>query len=404
MAMQIEQGLYTVADTAMTVSYLQIKLLGAKTLPLLAAACVPTPGRWKSALCWSIAAGLIVVNCAVMEPTFVSSAGAVCAALGYYVVVTTCSFWLSAGTRSGALRKDALFCILALLFVFGPAPILRQLGQIEMLVLGWGIMLSVYSYCVEAKRASQGSTLRQFLFFVLVDPTLSFPDRSRPLLVSWKETVKRLAGGLSLMILARGLVAAWRWSPLSDDRHGAQPVPALVFVLAALVAFFAVYWVRAGAAHIRIALMQTLGFQSPECFRQPYRATSPADFWRRWNCWVGDWMKRYLYVPLALTFLRRGSPHGMGRSLTHSLAIVSSFGAMGLLHDWVLFGNHGRSNFIYLRVFVFAAFGMIAWEMVAVRRYGKARDWCMSQRWAPLASRFGAAAYVSAMLAIAGAI
>ena len=41
-----------------------------------------------------------------------------------------------------------------------------------------------------------------------------------------------------------------------------------------------------------------LGMRLPKNFDFPYKATSPADFWRRWHMSLSQWWKDYVYIPL----------------------------------------------------------------------------------------------------------
>ena len=41
-----------------------------------------------------------------------------------------------------------------------------------------------------------------------------------------------------------------------------------------------------------------LGFHLPDNFNGPYRATSIADFWRRWHITFSNWLRDYVYLPL----------------------------------------------------------------------------------------------------------
>ncbi len=41
-----------------------------------------------------------------------------------------------------------------------------------------------------------------------------------------------------------------------------------------------------------------LGYEFPNNFNQPYRATSLQDFWRRWHISLSNWLRDYLYVSL----------------------------------------------------------------------------------------------------------
>ena len=47
----------------------------------------------------------------------------------------------------------------------------------------------------------------------------------------------------------------------------------------------------AGGMDIALGISELFGVKIPENFRQPYFATSVADFWRRWHITLGLWMK-----------------------------------------------------------------------------------------------------------------
>jgi hypothetical protein len=179
MSIDLEQALRGSVETLLALSHLQLATLGAKTLPLLLASCYPGRGRVGASLLFSAFALALAVVLSVSQADFGWRACTACGALVYYVVAASCCFPLFGWVDSGTLRKDALFCLLAVVFVFGPAPLLRAIGQSELLFLGWIATLSAYSYCVETSRSRDTRSLRQFLFFVLIDPTVSFPERAK---------------------------------------------------------------------------------------------------------------------------------------------------------------------------------------------------------------------------------
>ncbi len=57
----------------------------------------------------------------------------------------------------------------------------------------------------------------------------------------------------------------------------------------------------AGGMDIALGVSSLFGIQLKENFRQPYFATSIADFWRRWHITLGSWMKDYIFYPFALS-------------------------------------------------------------------------------------------------------
>lgn len=59
-----------------------------------------------------------------------------------------------------------------------------------------------------------------------------------------------------------------------------------------------VYCDFSGYTDIAIGVALLLGFQLPINFNSPYKATSVADFWRRWHMSLSSWLKDYLYIPL----------------------------------------------------------------------------------------------------------
>jgi alginate O-acetyltransferase complex protein AlgI len=69
-----------------------------------------------------------------------------------------------------------------------------------------------------------------------------------------------------------------------------------------LMAIFAyslqVYADFSGYTDIAIGVALMMGFHFSKNFNSPYKASSVADFWRRWHMSLSNWLRDYLYIPL----------------------------------------------------------------------------------------------------------
>lgn len=68
--------------------------------------------------------------------------------------------------------------------------------------------------------------------------------------------------------------------------------------LGVLAYTFQIYFDFSGYSDMAIGLSRMLGVALPENFNSPYRATSIADFWRRWHMSLSAFLRDYLYIPL----------------------------------------------------------------------------------------------------------
>jgi D-alanyl-lipoteichoic acid acyltransferase DltB (MBOAT superfamily) len=59
-----------------------------------------------------------------------------------------------------------------------------------------------------------------------------------------------------------------------------------------------VYADFSGYTDMAIGIAMLMGFYLTKNFDSPYKATSLADFWRRWHMSLSNWLKDYLYIPL----------------------------------------------------------------------------------------------------------
>lgn len=98
-----------------------------------------------------------------------------------------------------------------------------------------------------------------------------------------------------------------------------------------------IYFDFSGYSDMAIGLGALLGLSFPINFDEPYRATSFADFWRRWHITLSTWLRDYLYIPLG------GNRLGSARTYAH-LMVTMVLGGLwhGASWSFVLWGAlHG---------------------------------------------------------------
>lgn len=102
-----------------------------------------------------------------------------------------------------------------------------------------------------------------------------------------------------------------------------------------------IYCDFSGYTDIARGVAKLMGFNLSKNFRTPFYAASPSEYWTRWHISLSSWVKDYVYLPLALHYLRRGD-----RKIDEYKPHIYSMALMGLWHgaawNFVLWGlYHG---------------------------------------------------------------
>jgi alginate O-acetyltransferase complex protein AlgI len=158
-------------------------------------------------------------------------------------------------------------------------------------------------------------------------------------------------GGLAIFALGllKKVVLADGISPYADAvfrpvDHGALPGLDEAW-LGALAYTFQLYFDFSGYSDMAVGLSWMFNVRLPFNFDSPYRATSIADFWRRWHISLSTFLRDYLYIALG------GNRHGSVRRYLN-LAVTMLLGGLwhgaswsfviwGGLHGAYLMINHG---------------------------------------------------------------
>jgi len=157
-------------------------------------------------------------------------------------------------------------------------------GQIEAErnLLRYAYFISFFPHLIAGpiiRYAKLGPQLRTFYRF---DPDLF---ASGALLFSF---------GLAKKVLIADNIATW------TDLYLAAPGQlGLLSGWGAMLGYaFQIYFDFSGYCDMALGVARMLGIELPWNFNRPYRAASPAEFWRRWNVTLSGWLRDYLYIPL----------------------------------------------------------------------------------------------------------
>lgn len=307
----------------------------------------------------------VVWSYATLSPSGWTDLGLASLAYGYFWVIAEVLHSLMNVRSAGepAMRALPLVC-LVLCWVI-PAITLSGSSALVFLVLGTEVTLAAYSFCLEGRSAS-AAECRQFL---LVNPTLVWATRmerlDRP--ASRFRTLSRIAGGCVALLLGfwvQALDDNMPHAPASSTGASVTLGVAADAVWTAGVSFIVLYAAQSGLASIRIGLLRLSGYAVPECYDKPWSAGNPAEFWMRWNRWVGGWFRRYVFRPVLRKAPRsRASRVGW---LAYSGATAATFALVGLYHDayaWAV-----TRDFTWHRFAWFLAAGMATLTWVTLRR------------------------------------
>jgi hypothetical protein len=285
--------------------------------------------------------------------------------------LSLCWFWLVARcvcavaghpspSRSALLCGSAAACVLV--------PRLAAPDDAVVLVIPFGIemMLSAYSYLVEARRDQPGPP-GDAVLFMLVSPALVWTRSGMGCAIGGAGLNMRGLGRMLLgsAAMAASVMAAQSYAFVQERFLVAAELPNALqsgASMAALVAatYFAAYWGHSGAVSVRIGWMHMLGWHTPERYNYPFLARSPLDFWRRWNVHWGAWLRRYVFDEL-LRELRDRPRKWCGR-MPVALTVVATFVASGLLHDVACYMSTFDLPLGATMGFLLCALGLLAWQ------------------------------------------
>ena len=202
---------------------------------------------------------------------------------------------------------------------FRPLNLLLPLGISFYVFQTSGYLIDVYRGRTSAEKNPLKYALFAAWFPQMIQGPINRYDKLQPQLLAGNDfNADNLKYGVQLMIWGM-LKKVFLADPLAGavgelyGNYGQYPGAAL-FLGAALYCV-QLYCDFSGGTDLVRGVSQLFGVEMAENFRRPYFARSVDEFWRRWHISLGEWMKDYLFYPLALS----GPMNRLGKRVKGSL-------------------------------------------------------------------------------------
>jgi alginate O-acetyltransferase complex protein AlgI len=226
------------------------------------------------------------------------------------------------------------------------------------LLLPIGLSFHIFqslSYVIEVYRGKQAAErhLGIYALYVLFFPQLVAGPIERPqhllpqLHQVFEYNFSRIVDGATLMLWGffKKLVIADQLAVVVDQIYGdLENMPPAAIVIAVILFSYQLYCDFSGYSDIAIGSARVMGIELMRNFERPYASRTIAEFWRRWHISLSNWLRDYLFYPLALSEF--GSP-----KFRVYYATIVTFILIGLWHgaNWT-FVLLGLTHGIYLVV------------------------------------------------------
>lgn len=220
--------------------------------------------------------------------------------------------WLgTAGALAGLLGIETDFRPLNLLLPLGISFYVFQTS---------GYLIDVY----RGRTAAEKNPLKYALFVSwfpqMVQGPINRYDKLQPQLLAGNDfNADSVKYGIQLMLwgmLKKVFLADPLAGAVGEVYGNYTQYPGAVLFLGAALYCLQLYCDFSGGTDLVRGASQLFGVEMAENFRRPYFARSLDEFWRRWHISLGEWMKDYLFYPLALS----GPINRLGKRLKKSVS------------------------------------------------------------------------------------
>lgn len=190
-------------------------------------------------------------------------------------------------------------------FQFRPLELLLPLGISFYIFQTSGYLIDVYRGKAEPERHFLKYALFVSYFPQMIQGPINRFDRLHSQLIKGNDfSADQLKYGIQLMLwgmLKKLLIADTLAPAVAEVFDNFTQYSGAVILLAVVLYCLQLYCDFSGGTDLVRGASQLFGVEMMENFRRPYFARTVDDFWRRWHISLGEWMKDYLFYPLALS-------------------------------------------------------------------------------------------------------
>lgn len=200
---------------------------------------------------------------------------------------------------------NSILSLAGLSFQFRPLELLLPLGISFYIFQTSGYLIDVYRGKAEPERHFLKYALFVSYFPQMIQGPVNRFGKLRPQLVEGNDfSADQVKYGLQLMLwgmMKKILIADTLAGPVTEVFDNFTQYSGAVILLAVILYCLQLYCDFSGGTDLVRGVSQLFGVEMMENFRRPYFARTVDGFWRRWYISLGEWMKDYLFYPLALS-------------------------------------------------------------------------------------------------------
>lgn len=200
---------------------------------------------------------------------------------------------------------NSLLSLLHVAFRFRPLELLMPLGISFYIFQTAGYLIDVY----RGKVAAERNLLKYALFVsyfpqMIQGPINRFKQLQPQLLAENKFSAENLRDGILRILwgtLKKVFIADILAAGVTEIYTNYLSYSGAIVFFGAALYCIQLYADFSGGTDIVLGVSQLFGIHLMENFKRPYFANSLDEFWRRWHISLGEWMKDYVFYPLALS-------------------------------------------------------------------------------------------------------